>query len=154
MTTSTDGQLHFGYVFEEGTEFPWSDEKYDDIVEWWVAINGFEHTVECPFTESGDYKPGITSNSPQIDEYFGEESEWLKNNPIPVEVINYCSDSCPMYIISTKGFLASRGYPQRIQPEDLLNMEPALESLNSFMETYNIKPQGECGWYLSSFWND
>jgi hypothetical protein len=153
MTTSTDGQLHFGYVFEEGFVFPWSSEQYgNDIGKWWKAINGFSHTVECPYTENGDFKPGITSNSPQIAEYYGEETEWLENNPIPVEVINYCSDSFPMYILSTGGFIVDRGHPRKIQPEDLMYTDYDLQVLDSFMKTYNITPQGDCGWYMSSFW--
>ena len=37
MGVSTDGQISFGILLDEGVETPWDDEKYAfDIEKWWV----------------------------------------------------------------------------------------------------------------------
>jgi hypothetical protein len=156
MSQPPKAQLYFGYLFDKEYVFPWSDEKYGYYIEtWWKDIRGFNNIIECPFTESGDYKPGINFNSPQVTEYWREETEWMKNNPIPVKLINYCANTDPLYILATKeGYYSEPYNPEKIQPEELLDTDSDFQTLASFMETYNITPQGECGWFLATYWND
>lgn len=154
MSTPTDGQLCFGYPFYGNFEFPWSDEKYNnDIEDWWRKINNFKHNVESPYTEDGNYKPGIDELSPLVTEYWNERRDWMWDNPIPVMLINYCSESYPAYILSSKEFTSYRGFPKKIDPKELIeDTQNCQNVLDSFMRKYSISPQRECGWYLSSYW--
>lgn len=152
MGRSTDGQLSYGYVFEEGFEFPWDDERYvGDIEDWWRDVKGFTRAVDSPFDEQGNYKPGISEGSPEVSRYYAESQEWDKKNPLPVELVNYCSDGCPMYILASKNLRANRGYPTPISLMDMEHTDEAHQRLMSFLEEFGIVPEGEIGWWLSSY---
>lgn len=149
---ATDGQLSYGCVFEEGFEFPWDDEKYEgDIDEWWEDVRGFTGTVDYPFDEFGEYKPGIHSGSPEVSNYFVKRDEWRKNNPLPIQLVNYCSGGYPMYILAVKHIEANRGYPKGIPSDYLIVEEEDRLRLLKFMEEFEIAPEGKIGWWLSSF---
>jgi hypothetical protein len=153
MGTSTDGQLSFGVVFEEGFEFPWSVDEYEDDIEtWWFTIRGFANPIECPFDDRGNNKPGIGPDSPVISEYFAKQREWEVANPIPVELVNYCSGSSPMYILATKHIDASRGGPTAVGFDFLRDTDEAFQRLRHFLDEFGIAHDGEIGWWLSSYW--
>ncbi len=153
MGVSTDGQLSYGCVFEEGFEFPWDDEKYDgDIEEWWMDISGFVNPVECPYDEDGNYKLGFDEGSPEIGKFFESERNWLKNNPIPVELVNYCSGNYPMYLLASKSITASRGGPTNVDQDFMSDEETVHKKLIDFLTTYNIDYySSQVGWWLSSY---
>lgn len=151
MGLSTDGQLSFGYVFEEGYEFPWDSEEFEgDIDEWWRNVKGFESTVEYPYDEAGNYKEGFSSKSPEIKTYYDEMTEWDKANPLPVQLVNYCSEEYPMYILAAKHMVANRGYPNKVSLADLSDIAEAHVRLQNFLAEFSIEPEGEFGWWLSS----
>jgi hypothetical protein len=156
MSVSTNGQLSFGIAFEEGFEFPWDDERFDgEIDKWWRCVRGFTHTTEYPFNEFGDYKPGINSKSPIVDAYYREVHDWEKANPIPIEVVNYCSDSCPMYILASEHSFCRRGYTANIDLTLLMqDEEEARQRLLSFLEEFGIETDQEPAWLLTGFWGD
>lgn len=52
MSTSTDGQICFGVVFEEDYEFPWDDEN--NFEKWWQTVNGFKPSFEI-YDDKGEY---------------------------------------------------------------------------------------------------
>ncbi len=154
MGQSTDGEISFGYIFEEGFEFPW-DEKWDDIEDWWRDVNGFIPTF-YPYDDRGEYKAGVTSE--HIDAYFDEKHEWDKNNyPVPVQLVNYCSGECPMYILAVPGSVvtANRGYPKVINLVILISANEQKSALLDFCLKYeiDIKDQEEPLWRVSSCWN-
>jgi hypothetical protein len=154
MGVSTDGQLHFGIVFEEGTEFPWEmDEHEHDIEQWWRNINGYKDIFE-PYTDEGEYAAGWSRNDPRFDEYFRHSREWLVANPVPVEVVNYCSDSCPMYLLAVPGVGHSnnRGYPVKIDPTQLVVTPEQSNVLVGFCKKYGIETSDDPAWYLTSYW--
>lgn len=154
MGVSTDGQLSYGVVFEEGFEFPWDSEDFGgDIDAWWESVNGFVNPVEYPFTKEGDYKPGMNDKSPQIAEYFAETRKWAREHPIPVELVNYCSGDYSMYIVATKHISNSRGSTEVIKLEDLLSNQWLWEfTLLEFLTKYNIEHDKKPAWHLSSYW--
>ena len=153
MGVSTDGQLSFGVCFGGHFEFPWSTDKYDgDIDKWWQDVRGFVNPIESPFNEHGNYKPGINRDSPVISEYFAKKREWENANPIPVEVVNYCSDECPMYMLSTKGISNKRGYPEKVDIDFLRDTEEARQVLREFMDQYGIESDDDACWWLSSYY--
>jgi len=154
MSVSTNGIIRYGVVCEEGAEFPWDNEKYDyDIEIWWLEINDYKPLYK-PFTEEGEYAEGWASRDPRFDEYFDHKSEWLKNNPIPVDIENYCSDGCPMYaiIVPEIGLRCSRGYPESFDPLNLTVTEKQKTELLEFLEKYNIEYETEPSWLLMSYW--
>lgn len=153
MGVSTDGQLSYGCVFEEGFEFPWDDEKYEgDIEEWWMDVSGFVNPVENPYGADGNYKPGFDEGSPEIGKFFESERNWLKNNPIPVELVNYCSGDYPMFLLASKDIEAIRGGPTNVDQDFMSDVETVHKKLIDFLTTYNIDyDPAEVGWWLSSY---
>ena len=153
MGVSTDGQLSFGVAFDEGHEFPWDDEKYDgEIEDWWKGVNGYSCPVEDPFTPEGQYKPGFNRDSPEVDAFFKHSRDWFEENPIPVEVVNYCSGDCPMYLLAVKHIECSRGYPQEIEPSFLEVSEEEQGRLQGFLDRFEIKDGIGPKWWLTSYW--
>lgn len=154
MGVSTDGQLSYGIVFEEGFEFPWDYPDFDgDMDEWWMFVNGFENPIESPYTSDGQgYREGFNENSPEIPEYFKNRRNWMESNPLPVELVNYCSLEYPIYLLATKHYCASRGYPEEIDPRILLDTTEPKERLKKFVNQYGIQTDCEPRWWLTSFW--
>lgn len=159
MGTSTDAQICFGVLFEDGFEFPWDDEQWEgDVEQWWRCINNYVPPSE-PYNdayESG-YAPGFSSGDPRIQEYYAAQSKWLKDNPLPIELVNYCSGDCEMYILALTHTVqtVSRGYPK---PLDRGSYEPSMNDekvLVDFCDKYGIDTGVvfyPSKWYLSSYW--
>jgi hypothetical protein len=177
MGQSTDGQLCYGIQFHEGFEFPW--ENYGEE-EWWREVNGYKPPFQLysDDNESG-YAPGIKTKNglygrvevedeKLVDSYYEHQHEWDEKNPIPVELVNYCSGECAMYIIALKESFksANRGFPEVINPEELKVTEEQKQKLLDFcnkylaevIEEYNSDEYNEekivlePKWYLSSYW--
>jgi len=157
MGVSTDGQICYGILLDEEVELPWGDDKYDDgIYDWWVyTVKGYEPPFEM-FDDDGEYIGGESNwTTQQIDHYF--EHLWLfrKQNPLPVELVNVCSNDYPIYIIAAPETCvrATRGYPLPFEPSQLDNVSLAQkEELIKFCDDYEIEYDGEPQWYLSSYW--
>lgn len=150
MSVSTDGQLSFGILFEEGYEFPWDVIHDGDIEDWWLWASGFEPSF-YPYTPEGEYKEGVSEKDPRIEAYFDERQAFQKEHPLGIGVVNYCSNDCPMYILSNKGTSSRRGYPEAIDPE-FLKLSDEAERLIEFCKKYGIEYECEPKWYLSSYW--
>jgi hypothetical protein len=141
MSTSTNGELWYGVVFEEGYEFPWDAEPDDgdiqDFDDWWRAGQGFDATKGYPTEGWLDY-----------------QKQFDIEHPCPVVEVNYCSGEYPMYGLAVKGTLrtAYRGSPKLI--EGLEVSESEIQLLRDFLTKYNLSPKSEEpeGWYLSSYW--
>jgi hypothetical protein len=155
MGVNADAELSYGIVFDEGTEFPWEAEPYNgDEDEWWMAVNGYVCPHPSPFTEAGNYKPGITFGSPEVDVYFDHQRKWRELNPFPVTIVNYCSNDYPLHLLTAgPHWRARRGYPVKISPDNMLAVtEEAHNSLLAFCEQYGINVEAEPCWCLSSHW--
>ena len=153
MSTSTDGQLSFGIVFEEGFEFPWDESHDGDIEGWWREVNGFVNPVESPFDDNtGWYKPGIKANPEIVSRYFAEQRKWDEENPVPVQEVNYCSGDYPMSLLATKHMFACRGEPLEVDVDSLLDTAEAAKTLKDFIDRFGIEAEGEPRWWLSSYW--
>ena len=154
MSTTTDGQICYGIVFEEGFEFPW-DVIEKDIDEWWIEdVLKFKPSVEI-YTEDGEYIGGQRPSDEVVDQYYDEKTEFIKNSKtLPVQLVNYCSGDVPMYILAIPETVidARRGYPQVINPQSLVTLEKYKTVLKQFCEDYSIEYSTEPDWYLSSYW--
>ncbi len=154
MGTSTNGELNYGILFEDGFEFPW-DNEFGNIQDWWYKTNCPE-SVFNPYTDDGNYKVGVKENDPRIREYFKYKDKWKKENPIGVKLINYCSADYPMYLLAIDGigFTANRGSPELIDPSLLVLEKANEEKIKSFCDKWGItiEEDQKCGWYLTSYW--
>lgn len=137
MGQSTNGQLCYGVVFEDGYEFPWDAEPFDgDLEEWWRAENGFDDTKGYP-----------------AEGWLEYQKQFDAERPCPAKLINYCSGEYPMYMLAipSTALTAWRGSPKRMDALPEMS-EADQKAFALFLEKYDLKPEGEAGWYLSSYW--
>ena len=153
MGVSTNGIVAFGVALEEGVTLPWeSDPDFDDDIEtWWFSVNKYEGRLS-PFTDLGEYAPGFSRGDPRIDQYFEDRRNWLKGNPLPIQLQNYCSDSCPMWAACVPDTIvtAFRGYLEALDFEAMGT--PDATKLVEFLEKHEIEYEGQPGWLLMSYW--
>jgi hypothetical protein len=158
MGISTDGQLCFGVLFEDGYTFPWDEEPWNgDSDKWWLkGVHEFKPSFEI-YDGEGGYLNGERPSQELIDKYYKEEKDFLeKVGEFPVKMENYCSGEYPMYIITldSKSYTNNRGTPKEINPEtDFVVTDEEKKIIRDFVDTY-IKPEEpmEAKWYLSSYW--
>lgn len=164
MGVSTNGQLCYGIPFPEGFEFPWGKNSEE---EWWREVNGYKPPFML-YGEDGDYLNGNKPPEALIDQYYKHQRDWEEANPLPIELVNYCSGDYPMYMIAVKGSMTnnSRGFAQAINPAELVVTDEQKQVLLDFIEKhmkekidehnedeYNDKVTLEPQWYLSSYWS-
>ena len=67
MGVSTDGQICFGIMFDEGFEFPWNGGEDDqDLESWWMEeVCGYKPPFEL-FTEEGQWIEGMEENKEKM----------------------------------------------------------------------------------------
>jgi hypothetical protein len=147
MSVSTDGQLCFGIKFEEEFEFPWDGMELE---EWWREVN--DCPVENPYDERGEYKQGATDGDGEL--YFDQIHEWDVKNPVPIELVNYCSMGSPMWIVAVPSSCrsCSRGYPMEVYPHSLTITLQEERNLLHFCMRFGIEVPSIPSWYLSSYW--
>lgn len=151
MSVSTDGQICYGIVFEEGFEFPWNTAG-QELDDWWRDQTGYKPDRPL-YNARGERLPGVSGAD--LDTYFEKQYAWDKANPCSVQEVNYCSDDCPMYILAIPSTvkIARRGLPQVIVRHLDLEFEPGeREAFLSFIQKYDIKCKSLPAWYLSGFW--
>ena len=152
MGVSTDGIICFGV--HVGEELPEAmDGLGGDEEEWWLSHNSYNPPFEM-FTEDGDWIGGKKWSDEKVSEYYDHRRAWLKQNPIPFEMINCCSDDCPDWIIAVHGasVWCHRGYPKEIRKHTVSEEghEDAIKMLKAFLE--EIGCDGELKWWLASYW--
>lgn len=156
MGVSTDGQICYGIILDDGEELPWSKDEYDwDINKWWVVgILGFKHSFEL-FDKDGRWI--LPRPSEEIeDKYFQEQRDFEESHEkLPYTLMNYCSGDYPMYILAIERtcMTASRGTPEKFDPQELPGVSAEEDrDLLKFCEKYGISIEGDSGWFLSSYW--
>jgi hypothetical protein len=123
MGQSTNGELWYGVVFEDGYEFPWRAEQGFDDAKGYPAEGWLEY-----------------------------QNAFDAEHPCPVEVVNYRSGDYPMYGLAVRGTVktAYRGTPEKVEGIGISEGEEQL--LKGFLQQYDLKPESETGWWLSSYW--
>ena len=160
MGQSTDGSISYGVVIEEGTELPWEHELFNgDEFLWWREVNGYENPHWCPYDGFGNYKEGVKESDPGLEEkvskYHRHTWDWEKENPMPVDLVNYCSAG-----LSTlrdrrqrqRASLLERSSGVRFDPKNLTVPEESRVALMKFLDDYAIEYEGSPGWLLTSYW--
>lgn len=157
MGVSTDAILCFGFELPDEYEMPFEDEE-----EWWLELNNFKNSFEI-FDSEGNFPNGIRPDEALIKEHFAERHNFLKENPLPFDVIRHCSGDYPMYIISTPDTLitAYRGYPVDIAQR--MNKTYSQEYINKFVtmckkyfptdiDGYDYNIDYTPKWLMCSYW--
>ena len=177
MGQGTDGQICFGVKFPEGFEFPWDDEeKYEgDLEEWWrVKVCGYKQPIPDSelYTEVGEFLPNHNEEEHKKKREVNWEAKrkFDEEHSVPVELVNYCSGDCAMYILAVKGseMCANRGYPQVFDPDTMVasaegsialgkfifdHLRPALDEWNeNHEEEDEDRIKLDASWWLSSYW--
>lgn len=150
MGQSTNGQLCYGIILEEGYEFPWGEGDGDEVQWWLYDVCGYKNPFEI-FDEDGNYIGGLKPNRKKIEEYFERQREAEEKNPMPFVLVNYCSGDVPMYILaipSTKKS-ASRGFPKEVTSLDLDEKDKE-RFLDVCKKHFGVEEDPQ--WYLSSYW--
>ncbi len=161
MSISTDGQICYGIVFEENYIFPWNaKDKYGRIENWWIyKICGHIDPVNI-YDSNGHYKSDIPLRDLELNAEV--RNNFKEEHPIPVTLVNYCSDECPMYILAIPGTFKfnARGFPEEFNPKELVVSYLEIDALIDFCKEY-CQPQKDSGdkfpkmepkWYLTSYW--
>ena len=154
MSTSTDGQICFGIKFEEDCVFPWDDGFDGDQEEWWMSVNDFQNPYKYPFDSQGEYLQDLYYGHPQVQLYLDYKDNWEKENPFPVELVNYCAGEYPIYILAVpSSFIScSRGFPTEFGPHELYVSTDEVQKLTDFCKKYEIEFDEGPKWYLTSYW--
>ena len=150
MGTSTNAILCYGYSFEEEYSFPWASE--DDIVEWWLKVNGYKPPFQL-FDERRNWLNGVEAPDDKVTEYFNARRAFLEKNPIPIKDVMHCSGANAMWILATPSSVveAYRGYPEMIEPEKLQADIEEKRQLELFCERWELIGAGPA-WWLASLW--
>lgn len=164
MGTSTDAYICYGINVGD-TEVPWDDpNRYDDgIHTWWLEVTGFDPENKPPWDDEGNWLMELSKEERDqlYEAWRAEKAQWVMNHPLPVELVNTCSYSCPEYILAVPGSVvkADRGYPTLFRPKDLLRQDACFynsslkESWLRFVIDHGFEQfLSNEGWYLSSFW--
>jgi len=163
MGVSTDGQISFGILFEEGYEFPWDCEAHDgDVEDWWIyKVCGYKNPIEL-YDGKGEYINGREPSKEESDLYYDTKRKFFEAHPIPVELVNYCSGDYPMYMVALPNSCMSnsRGDPKEIDLQKLTVTEEDKAKLIEFCEKHCKPSEDSCcefpemkpKWYLSSYW--
>lgn len=153
MGVSTNGQICFGILLEEGVTLPWADddgERYID--DWWRDQCGYVPTKQL-YDEDGKHLPGVTKQD--VDDFYKHRREFDAAHPCPVVMVNVCSGDCPVYIIAIPDTVKSarRGYPEKIDRDADFALNPKLvQLLEEFVDKHEIEYEDGPHWYLSSYW--
>jgi len=156
MGTSTDGQICYGVLIEEGTLLPWDNDEYDgDIEDWWIyGVLGFKHSFEI-YDKDGNFIDGVQPSQEKLDAYYSERRKFEEQNEkLPVELVNCCSGDYPMWIIALPRTIinAKRGYPESFNPAQLKISNKEKELLFAFCKKFKIEMTDVPRWWLSSYW--
>ena len=154
MGVSTDGQICFGIAFEDEMEFPWDSDEYDgDIEGWWIcAVNEYRSPFEI-YNSDGEYLGGIKPSDERINEHYRAKRVFKNAHPLPVELVHHCSGDYPMYILAIPRTVkkASRGYPEEINPSEMVVTQDECNLLIEFCEIHGIEAEAP-RWWLTSMW--
>lgn len=148
MGVSTNGQVCYGYLFEDGYEFPWGD----DVERWWRNECEFVPT-DFPYTPDwNDLTPPASQQ--RKDAYFDKVYKFDEANPMPFELVNVCSVDYPTWILAVPNtvLIARRGYPEEMKPEEISIPHQEALALKEFIEKYGLTPERGPAWWLSSCW--
>ena len=95
--------------------------------------------------------PWEICESLQYDRYADAEAA---KKELGIDLIQHCSNGCPMYIIGVEHLRAWRGEPKEVDPAGLLLDEKATRAkIQAYCERFGLPFSDDaCKWYLASNW--
>lgn len=106
------------------------------------TLERFDDAYERP-----DPKPG--------DKDFAAWLLYMGKSHFGVEVVDHCSDECPLYFLAIAGTVTTawRGHPMPIDPSKMQSEPYWADMLKEFATVNHVKTEGEPGWWLASMWS-
>lgn len=152
MGVSTNGQICYGVLFEDGYAMPWDESRHTES-EWYYRLFPDYPTADELYTEEGNLKEGVTQEE-LITRLTQRRAYRDKKEDLPFEAVNVCSCDYPMYILAVPGTTksAARGYLEVLDFNDLQPDPVALDKFLSFMSEHFPDIDVKLEWYLSSLW--
>jgi hypothetical protein len=156
MGSSPDGIICYGVSFPDEFEFPWSEDG--EIDSWWRDVRGYAHPQGGPhdgteFNEDGRSNGWTDDN---IGEYYDHRRQWEKDNPLPVEEVRCYSYDANAVVLAVPGTVLTSGDGEALEfdPEDLDRKvcDGALALFYQFLAKYELAPQPNPSWILTSFY--
>ncbi len=126
MGISSNAHIAFGVIFDEEFDFPWGG---DDFEEWYL-----ENIAKQEFKS------------------YEERFRYLRENPIPVLLENYCSSEYPICLLAVRGTVqtALRGDPTIFDPSSLVADEKSLREFATACEAMGLEIENP-SWVLYSY---
>ncbi len=132
-----------GYTEEEGWDFD----------HWWnyEVHEGFEPSSR-PYTEEGNYVPGVSRGDPRIDTYYAEKREYEDSVPeCPAEVVFAGHHEVPTYCLAVRGTAVSADYSPT-EVESLAVSASSVSRFKEFLKEYFPDRDLKVSWLLVSDW--
>lgn len=129
MGTSSNAHIGYGIILDEGVELPWEEEGLD---KWYCRA----------------------SHGKDFGGKYREMWDFLRQNPIPFQLENYCSGEYPIYALVVTGTIktATRGRPTNFNPSDLVVTPEAVEKFLAAIGLSGIEcDKASIGWILYSY---
>ena len=141
MSQNSYANIWFGAPVVEDAELPWENEMYDgDLADWWADVNNCD--IELDNTVDSDSA---------WDMYFEQMDDWKQRHPMPVQIVNGGSVSCPYWIIAVAGTVkeASLSDPTKLPTNTMRVTQEQAQDAEQFCTFYNIQLQEQFYWQLS-----
>jgi len=132
MGNRASSNLCYGMIFEEGFEFPWTDEDGNsDLDKWWLKVNGYK----------------------EINKLFGDDGEWLPEydnglkhweNPTTTEQIK---------ITELRNRLSDENYAAERDFKEKLSLCPVVEIWSGSGDAYEVVLSFN-GWGVHGDWDE
>ena len=151
MGQSTDAILCFGFELEEGEEGAYFGELTDG------SLCRDEEDDEDDEAENEDWADFDTWAARKLGLGYLYDDYSFKSNALKellqgVTLVRHCSCDYPMYIMAAWSTEASRGFPERVDLNDLLAQTPVLRD-NLFQACLKLGLEfKEPSWILCSDW--
>jgi hypothetical protein len=96
----------------------------------------------------------VASKDYPAEGWLDYQKEFDAAHPCPVRLVNYCSGDYPMWVLAVPGSVRSnnRGYAVRFDPAELIVTDAEVQALKEFCIKYDLIPEEDAGWYLTSYW--
>jgi hypothetical protein len=164
MGQSTNAIIFFGICLDQETYRPYEDPLDEEWEVRYARLMGVRKP-EKPYPErpySQRAAPNYTDDEKAIIDhysaYFEAKHDVVRKSPVQMDT--HCSGDCPMPFLYIEGtrLLAHRGFPQKIDPINLMVNQDTMniwnEQIIEFAQKMGIDIKGcVSGWYLVSDWN-
>jgi hypothetical protein len=152
MGVSTDAVFFYGYCWSEEEELIEEDE-WPEVV---AKNRGLRDPwLDCPQVASREeVDQWVKQHRAEIDAW--NDAKNAIGEEFGCDIGGHCSEQTTMPYVFIQGSekLASRGYPERFDPDEMHADDAWNDRLNRFLKELGIRPpkKQKPGWWLVSYW--